>query len=129
MQTSHEDVVLSTAGTGVRQAERAGAAPLYPIIEPVRPASEMAFTPEQLAWLVDVARPRCCHVTGEHDPTHFAAGRYVCSFQLAEVAWRLLAALGLEAEPADRGHHCQRRVDPAMAIPRTGCHQCARADR
>ena len=111
------------------EIERKAALPLYPVIDPVLPASEMAFTPEQLAWLVDIARPRCCHVTGEHDPTHFVNGRYVCSFQLAEVAWRLLAALGLEAEPAERGHYRQRRVDPATAVARTGCPQCARSSR
>lgn len=101
---------------------------LYPTIDPVRSAAELGFTPEQLDFLVDIAKPRCCHVTGEHDPTHFAAGRYVCSFQLAEIAWRLLSALGLEAEPAELGHYRQRRVDPASASPRAGCPQCERAE-
>lgn len=116
---------MSSTNAGMTQPK--ADLPLYPIIDPVRPATELGFTPEQLDFLVDIARPRCCHVTGEHEPTHFATGRYVCAFQLAEIAWRLLSALGLEAEPAERGHYRQRRVDPATAIPRIGCPQCERA--
>lgn len=101
-------------------------APLYPVLDPVRPASEMGFTAEQLAWLVDIARPRCCHTTGEHDPTHFATQRYVCHGQLAEVAYRLREALGCPDEPVDRGHYRDRRVDPSDAVSRQGCDWCDR---
>lgn len=99
--------------------------PLYPALDQVRPASEMGFTDEQLAWLVDIATPRCCHTTGEHDPKHFLERKYVCRGQLAEVAYRLREALGLDAEPLDRGHYLQRWVGPSEAVSRTGCQQCA----
>lgn len=98
--------------------------PIYPVLDPVRPVSEMGFTADQLAWLVDIATPRCCHTTGEHDPNHFVDGRYVCSDQLAEVAWRLIGALGMETEPVDRGHYRRRRVDPAVAVPAAACPRC-----
>ena len=68
---------------------------LYPPLDPVRPASEMGFTDEQLTWLADIATPRCCHATGAHDPRHFLDHLYVCRDQLAEVAYRLREALGL----------------------------------
>ena len=103
--------------------------PIYPAIDQVRPASEMGLAPAQIAWLTDIARPRCCHVTGEHDPKHFSDSRYVCSYQLAEIAWRLRSALEIDDEPVDRGWYLQRRVDPATAIPRAGCPQCEEAGR
>lgn len=98
--------------------------PTYPVLDPVRPVSEMGFTAEQLAWLADIATPRCCHTTGMHDPNHFAEGRYVCSYQLAEVAWRLRAALDLGDDLEEMGWYRQRRVDPADAISRSGCQKC-----
>ena len=97
---------------------------LYPVLEPVRPASQMGFTAEQLAWLADIARPRCCHITGEHDPNHFVERRFVCRDQISEVALRLREALGLDDTPVDRGHYLQRRVDPSEAVGRTGCEWC-----
>ena len=100
---------------------------IYPLLDPVRPASEMGFTDEQLAWLADIATPRCCHATGEHNPRHFLDKRYVCYDQLAEVAYRLREALGLDGEPVDRGHYLQRRVDPSTAVSRVGCPQCEQA--
>lgn len=97
---------------------------LYPVLDPVRPASEMGFTDEQLAWLADVATPRCCHTTGEHNSKHFVERKYVCRGQLSEVAYRLREALGLDDEPVDWGHYLQRRVNPAEAVSRAGCPQC-----
>lgn len=29
------------------------------------------FTRAQLIWLREALTPPCCHVSGEHDPTHF----------------------------------------------------------
>lgn len=102
--------------------------PLYPELDPVTPASEMGFTAEQLAWLLDLARPRCCHVTGEHNPRHFVEQRYVCSDQLAGVAYRLVDALGLGAAPHDFGHYRRRQVDPATAVSRQGCFWCGNTE-
>ncbi len=98
--------------------------PLFPYLDPVQPASEMGFTDDQLAWLTDIARPRCCHVTGEHDPRHFEERSFVCRDQLAEVAYRLREALGLDAGPDDRGHYLRRRVSPSEAVSRAGCSRC-----
>ena len=101
--------------------------PLYPVLDPVRPASEMGLTDEQLAWLADIATPRCCHTTGEHDPSHFKERKFVCRDQLSEVAYRLRDALGLDADPVlwqQRGHYLQRRIDPSEAVSRAGCSRC-----
>jgi len=116
--------VPASAGNAVLVGSVDTTKPLYPILDPVRHASEMGLTDDQLAWLADIARPRCCHITGEHNPDHFVDGRYVCADQLAEVAWRLRDALGLDDEPADRGGYLQRRVDPAEAVSHAGCHWC-----
>lgn len=97
--------------------------PLYPALDPVRPASEMAFTPEQIAWLADIATPRCCHTTGEHNPEHFAQRKFVCRDQLSEVAYRLRVALGVGAV-ADMGHYEAHWVDPSEALSRAGCRWC-----
>ena len=100
---------------------------LYPLLDPVRPASEMGFTDEQLAWLADIATPRCCHATGEHNPRHFLDKRYVCYDQLAEVAYRLREALELNDVPKDYGNYMERSVDPYVAVSRAGCPQCEQA--
>lgn len=37
--------------------------------------SPCKFTDEQLEFLKDIFTPRCCHNSGEHDPTHFVSYR------------------------------------------------------
>lgn len=110
--------VRDTSTTAVPDAALIGA-----MTDPVRPASEMGFTGEQLSWLADIARPRCCHVTGEHSPTHFREKRFVCGFQMADVAYRLRDALGLDYTVDAYG---RRRVDPNEPRPSLGCPICER---
>lgn len=60
------------------------------------------FTPAQLEWLRQMLTPRCCHVSGDHDPTHFKERRYVCEIQQAERYRALRAALNLgDAKPEE----------------------------
>ena len=72
----------------------------------------MHFSDEQLEWIRELMRPPCCHVTGEHDPTHMA--RYVCVLQLAEIAKVARATFGLSARP-----------DPNETQSVPGCPACA----
>ena len=85
---------------------------LYPELAPVRLAAEMSFSEEQLAWLADIARPRCCHTTGEHDPEHFIRRSFVCRDQLADIAWRLRAAVPIEC--AVVAHSPELRLRPML---------------
>lgn len=76
------------------------------------------FTEEQRAYLRDLLRPRCCHVTGEHDPRHFVEGRYVCEIQASE-AWNR-ACQELFGE----------QFGPEDALPKEDCGWCeSRAQR
>lgn len=103
--------------------------PLFPTLDPVRPAAEMGLTAEQMDWLLDIARPRCCHTTGEHDPTHFKYQVFVCREQLAEIAFRLRVALGKDdRHVSSTGWYDSRKVDPAEAISMAGCGHCFRPD-
>jgi hypothetical protein len=96
----------------------------YPSVDSVRPASDMRLTPEQIEWLLDLARPRCCHVTGEHDPRHFVDRRYVCRDQMAAIAWRLRIALGVDEVREVRPGVDRRWVNPEEAVSMAGCHWC-----
>lgn len=72
------------------------------------------FDDEQLAWLEEMLRPRCCHTTGTHDPLHYEEGRYVCADQARERYAALRAELGLG------------KAGPQDAVPEDGCHWCER---
>lgn len=103
--------------------------PIFPDLDPVQPASEMGLSFEQVNWLIDIARPRCCHNSGDHDPRHFAEHRFVCQDQLANVAYRLRVALGCTDILADHKWYRSRRVDPFEAIKRGSCANCEVDDK
>lgn len=86
------------------------------------------FTKEQLDWLIDKLRLPCCHVTGEHDPTHFVDRKYICDIQIAKSWERLVVALGLaevvKQEPyIDSVRITDDRIQPR---PESGCGWCSR---
>lgn len=57
------------------------------------------FTPEQIAYLQEVLRPGCCHVSGMHDPQHFAKHpERLCEYQMREGYEAVADALGLDLE-------------------------------
>ena len=79
------------------------------------------FTDEQIAWLRDVLRVRCCHVTGDHDPLHFAEQRYLCDRQKGSAWVRVVLALGFDdladpsvAEPYDNCFWCRRKAERSV---------------
>ena len=78
------------------------------------------FTDEQQAWLADMLTPRCCHVSGSHDPVHFEEGRYVCGMQMTKRYIALRVALGL---PTDEDGHPL----PGEAVSDPSCGWCQRA--
>lgn len=79
-----------------------------------RAAVLATLTDEQLTALRDLIAPPCCHITGEHDPTHFVEGRYICQHQMAYAYKRLRHALGIPT------------IQPDEAKPVTGCGWCER---
>ena len=72
------------------------------------------FTEEQIKFLKDIFTPRCCHMTGMHDPTHFEEKKYVCSDQKAEAFDRGRKLLGFGEVTVN---------DP---IPKEDCFWCNR---
>jgi hypothetical protein len=65
------------------------------------------FTPEQLAYLADILRPRCCHVTGMHSPTHWREDpAEFCDRQQADAWERAVEALGLSFDRAPSKPTC-----------------------
>lgn len=62
----------------------------------------------ELAGMLDV---ECCHITGEHNPTHFEDGKYVCSQQMADTFAFLRIRAGLT-------------IKPDRAYPKQGCGWC-----
>ena len=73
------------------------------------------FTDEQIAYLVRLLTPYCCHTTGMHDPEHFArAPEDTCSFQDSAAWERAVDALGL-----------RERIPRAVSDPE--CGWCTRA--
>ena len=55
-----------------------------------------ALLEDLLQKLSDAARPGCCHTTGEHDPSHFTEGKYLCEDQKAQAWHRVILLLGLD---------------------------------
>lgn len=72
------------------------------------------FTDEQLAWLRDLLTPRCCHISGMHDPVHYTEKKYVCESQKNGCYDRIREALNFG------------KVTPEEAIPRLNCPMCNR---
>lgn len=71
------------------------------------------FSREQLAYLRDLLTPRCCHVTGMHDPQHFDDKKYVCELQMSTAYLRARHDLGFG------------KPKPADAVPVSDCGWCA----
>ena len=100
----HSDTVAEADAAGIAHVESAHRPP------------QPEFTDEQIAWLRDVLRVRCCHVTGDHDPLHFKEQRYICEMQQGAAWTRAVLALGFDdlaepagVEPYDGCFWCQRR--------------------
>lgn len=52
------------------------------------------FSKEQLTWLREALRPECCHVSGEHNPTHFEdQPKRVCYIQKYKAYDHVMKAL------------------------------------
>lgn len=77
------------------------------------------FTDEQRAWLTDMLTPRCCHISGSHDPLHFEERRYVCNEQMTKRYVALRKALGLLTE---------ERPLPHEAVTDPSCYWCQRRE-
>ena len=103
----------------------AAAHPAYPTYEPPAEVVGSAVLIEALHREVESLRglvgamaealvPRCCHMSGMHDPLHFSEGRYLCDEQKAEAWHRAILLLGLD-------HY--DRPDAAKGRPDT-CYYC-----
>ena len=88
------------------------------------PMSVPEFTSEQMIWLKTMLWPRCCHITGEHDPRHFLDGKYVCSLQESQRYIALRKALGLPLLHPDKEWP---GVPPEEAVSKPGCYWCRQA--
>ena len=106
------------------EAHIAAAHPAYPVYEPPKEIVGSAELIEALQREVESLRglvgamtealvPQCCHVTGEHDPSHFVEGRHLCGFQKTEAWHRAVLLLGLD-------HH--NNPEAAKGRPDTCCH-------
>ena len=76
--------------------------------------SKPEFTDKQLTFLKDIFTPRCCHITGMHDPQHYEKKKYVCLDQKAKAYDRGRELLGFG------------EVTPEEAIPKENCFWCNR---
>jgi len=56
------------------------------------------FSSKHLKAIEEMARLPCCHVSGEHDPTHFQEGRGICFLQKYKAYDRLCKELGINPE-------------------------------
>ena len=84
------------------------------------------FTPEQLEYLARILSLGCCHVSGEHSPTHFVEQRYICVRQKSEAWERAVVALGW-GRMVDRPHTSPDIVDldPRLGpFPGEDCGWC-----
>ena len=75
--------------------------------------TEAPFTTEQLAWLEEMLTPRCCHIVGLHDSSHFEEDQYVCEYQMTDRYQALREALGLSTT-----------VDPKTVVEADNCSWC-----
>ena len=60
-----------------------------PVAVQQQPAAEI------LRLLEEALTPRCCHISGTHDPLHYREGRYLCQSQIAAAWHRAVLLLGL----------------------------------
>lgn len=56
------------------------------------------FLPDQVEVLRGLLVLPCCHTSGEHDPTHYIEGRYICYDQKAKAWERIVEALKIEPQ-------------------------------
>ena len=89
------------------------------------PANER-FTNSDMRVIAEAFAPECCHVSGEHDPTHYVLGRRICEIQAAGALYRGLDRLGIakphpdDVRPAEHCGWCSedgapRRTGPDVA--------------
>lgn len=71
------------------------------------------FRREQLEFLRDLLLPRCCHVTGMHDPGHFEEKKYVCELQKRDAFDRARMLLGF------------KKISPSDPVSKEKCYWCA----
>lgn len=98
---------------GRQAAALAHVAAAHPAFDDWENLDAEAVLEDLLQQLSDAARPRCCHMTGEHDPRHFVEGKYLCEQQKAQAWHRVILLLGLD-------HH--NSPEAAEPQPDTCCH-------
>lgn len=65
------------------------------------------FTREQLAWLKIILTPPCCHVSGEHNSTHFKEDpKIVCGIQARGIYAKVLKELRFAEIPGVSKPNC-----------------------
>lgn len=65
------------------------------------------FTKEQMEFLREILTPPCCHVSGEHDPTHFREKpARVCYIQKQVAYDHALVMLRIGSVPGKSKKNC-----------------------